>query len=147
MAAQAERRRASIEAGEYPPRFSLSLARKDADLVAEAASAAGVDLRLAAAARSWLREAEEAGLGDADYSAVLAQILEPRTPTRQAVVSRTVRSIGYRDGTLEIEFVSGKVYRYLDVPESLFQELMRAQSIGTFFNERIRDSFASEGPL
>jgi 3-hydroxyisobutyrate dehydrogenase-like beta-hydroxyacid dehydrogenase len=75
IAAQAERRRASVESGEYPSRFSLSLARKDADLVAEAAAAAGVDLRLGEAARSWLRGAEEAGWGDEDYSAVLARIL------------------------------------------------------------------------
>jgi 3-hydroxyisobutyrate dehydrogenase-like beta-hydroxyacid dehydrogenase len=76
LAAQAERRRPSLEADEFPPRFTLSLARKDADLIAEAAATAGVDLRLAAAAHSWLREAEDAGLGDADYSAVLARILE-----------------------------------------------------------------------
>jgi 3-hydroxyisobutyrate dehydrogenase-like beta-hydroxyacid dehydrogenase len=75
VAAQAERRRPSVETEEYPQRFSLSLARKDAELIAEAAATAGVDLRLAAAARSWIREAEEAGLGDADYSAVLARIL------------------------------------------------------------------------
>jgi 3-hydroxyisobutyrate dehydrogenase-like beta-hydroxyacid dehydrogenase len=75
IAAQAERRRASVESGEYPTRFSLSLARKDADLAAEAAAAVGVDLRLAEAARSWLREAEEADWGDEDYSALLAGIL------------------------------------------------------------------------
>ncbi len=80
LAAQAERRRPSLEAGEFPPRFSLSLARKDADLVGEAAAAAEVDLRLAAAARSWLKAAEEAGLGDSDYSAVLARILQPARP-------------------------------------------------------------------
>jgi 3-hydroxyisobutyrate dehydrogenase-like beta-hydroxyacid dehydrogenase len=78
LAGQAERRRAQIETGEYPTRFSLSLARKDADLIAEAAAAAGVDLRLAAAARTWLAEAEDAGWGDRDYSAVLARILRPR---------------------------------------------------------------------
>jgi 3-hydroxyisobutyrate dehydrogenase-like beta-hydroxyacid dehydrogenase len=77
VAAQAERRRPSVETGEYPQRFSLSLARKDAELIAEAAATAGVDLRLAAGARSWIREAEDAGLGDADYSAVLAHILGP----------------------------------------------------------------------
>lgn len=147
LAAQADRRRASIESGEYPRRFSLSLAGKDVDLVAEAAASAGVDLRLAPAVRSWLREAEEAGLGDEDYSAVLGWILAPRASARQAVVSSIVRSVGYREGTLEIEFVSGNVYRYLDVPEGLYRELMSAQSIGTFFNERIRDSFPSEGPL
>ena len=75
LAAQAERRRSALESADYPSRFSLALARKDADLVAEAAARAGVDLRLAEAARSWLREAEEAGLGEADYSAMLARIL------------------------------------------------------------------------
>jgi len=75
LAAQAERRRESIESGEYPPRFALYLARKDAELVVAAARKAGVDLRLTEAARAWLAGAEEAGLGDRDYSAVLARIL------------------------------------------------------------------------
>ena len=78
LAAQAQRRRAAIEADDYHPRFRLSLARKDADLIAEAASAAGVDLRLAAAARSWLADAEAAGWGDRDYAAVLAHIADLR---------------------------------------------------------------------
>ena len=75
LAAQAERRRESIESGEYPPRFALYLARKDAELVVAAAREAGVDLRVTEAARAWLADAEEAGLGDRDYSAVLARIL------------------------------------------------------------------------
>jgi len=75
LAAQAERRRESIESGEYSPRFALYLARKDAELVVAAAREAGVDLRLTEAARAWLADAEEAGLGDRDYSAVLARIL------------------------------------------------------------------------
>jgi 3-hydroxyisobutyrate dehydrogenase-like beta-hydroxyacid dehydrogenase len=75
VAAQAERRRAAIESGNYPPRFTLSLARKDADLVAQAAEDAGVDMRVAEAARRWLAEADEAGWGERDYSVVLARIL------------------------------------------------------------------------
>jgi 3-hydroxyisobutyrate dehydrogenase-like beta-hydroxyacid dehydrogenase len=78
LAAQAERRRAAIESGNFPARFSLALARKDADLIAAAADAAGVDLRLADAARSWLADAEAAGLGERDYSAVLGRILRRR---------------------------------------------------------------------
>jgi 3-hydroxyisobutyrate dehydrogenase/2-hydroxy-3-oxopropionate reductase len=74
VAAQAERRRDAIETGDYPHRFTLSLARKDADLVVEAAAAAGVDLRLARAAQSWFAAAEDDGRGDQDYSAVLARI-------------------------------------------------------------------------
>jgi 3-hydroxyisobutyrate dehydrogenase-like beta-hydroxyacid dehydrogenase len=76
LAAQAERRREAIESAEVPTRFSLSLARKDADLIVEAAAAAGVELRVVAAARSWLAEAEDAGWGDRDYSAVLRKILQ-----------------------------------------------------------------------
>jgi 3-hydroxyisobutyrate dehydrogenase/2-hydroxy-3-oxopropionate reductase len=69
LAAQAERRRPALESGEFPPRFPLRLARKDADLIAEQ----GLDLRLTEAGRSWLAEAGE---GDQDYSAVLLWILE-----------------------------------------------------------------------
>jgi 3-hydroxyisobutyrate dehydrogenase/2-hydroxy-3-oxopropionate reductase len=75
LAQQAERRRPAVEAGDYPPRFALYLARKDAELIVEAAEAAGVDLRLVPAARSWLAEAEASGRGGDDYSAVLAEIL------------------------------------------------------------------------
>src|SRR5438093_10838266 len=67
LADQAERRRPAVESGEYPPRFPLRLARKDADLIAEQ----GLDLRLLEAARSWLAETED---GDRDYSAVLERI-------------------------------------------------------------------------
>jgi 3-hydroxyisobutyrate dehydrogenase-like beta-hydroxyacid dehydrogenase len=73
LADQAKRRRPSVESGEYPARFTLSLARKDADLILDAAS--GLDLRVTEAARAWLEEAEAAGLGDEDYSAVLKKIL------------------------------------------------------------------------
>ena len=72
LAAQAERRRPALESGEFPPRFPLRLARKDADLIAEQ----GLDLRLTQAGRSWLAEA---GDGDQDYSAVLLRILEAAT--------------------------------------------------------------------
>jgi len=76
LAPQAERRRRSIETGEYPARFSLSLARKDADLILDASADRGADLRILAAARTWLAAAEEAGWAHRDYSAVLAHILE-----------------------------------------------------------------------
>ena len=83
LADQAERRRAAVESGEYPPRFALYLARKDADLILEAAEKAGIELRLTKGAREWLVDAEAAGLGDADYSAVLARILEGVKPASQ----------------------------------------------------------------
>jgi len=72
IAQQAERRRAAFEANDYPPRFPLALAHKDADLVSEAAP----ELRLAQAARSWLADADAASWGERDYSALLAWILD-----------------------------------------------------------------------
>jgi 3-hydroxyisobutyrate dehydrogenase-like beta-hydroxyacid dehydrogenase len=76
LAAQAERRRDAIESPEQPTRFALALARKDADLISEAAASAGVDLRVLEAARTWLAEADDAGWGGRDYSAVLRRILQ-----------------------------------------------------------------------
>jgi 3-hydroxyisobutyrate dehydrogenase-like beta-hydroxyacid dehydrogenase len=80
LAGQAERRRQAVESGDYPRRFALSLARKDTDLIAEAAGEHDLELRAAEAARAWLLEAEAAGLGNRDYSELLAWITrEDRT--------------------------------------------------------------------
>src|SRR5256886_2953787 len=76
LAGQAERRRSAVESGEDPPRVAPFLARKGADLILAAAAKTGLELRLTKAADEWLAEAENAGLGDKDYSAVLARILE-----------------------------------------------------------------------
>jgi 3-hydroxyisobutyrate dehydrogenase/2-hydroxy-3-oxopropionate reductase len=72
LGGQVERRRPALESGDFPLRFRLRLASKDLDLVEAAAGDAGVDLRVAPAARSWFDDATDAGWGDADYSAVLA---------------------------------------------------------------------------
>lgn len=45
---------------------------------------------------------------------------------------------------LDIEFGSGGVYRYSDVPESTFNGLLSASSKGGYFNEYIRDRFSFE---
>ena len=71
----AKRRRDQLETGEFPLRFRLALARKDAELIHETAAAAGVNARVLAAAAEWFAEAEEAGLGDEDYSTVLSRII------------------------------------------------------------------------
>jgi len=91
LAAQAERRRASIESGDYPARFSLSLARKDADLILEAATAAGADLPLGRAVSTLLADADDAGWGDRDYSAVVARILG--SPHRRVAGSESHQSL------------------------------------------------------
>ena len=76
LAAQAGRRRSQLELGEFPRRFRLAFARKDAELIQEAAAAAGVDAPVLAAAAGWFAEAEKSGLGDQDYSTVLRRIID-----------------------------------------------------------------------
>lgn len=71
LAAQAERRRASLETDAFPTRFSLRLAAKDAGLIHEAAADHDVELRLGAATRSWITEAQAAGHSEEDYTVIL----------------------------------------------------------------------------
>lgn len=62
---------------------------------------------------------------------------------RQRVTSSSLRSVGYDESTetLEIEFHNGRVYRYYDVPREVYEELMSAESLGSYFVENIRDNF------
>ena len=63
---------------------------------------------------------------------------------RQLVVSTNLRSVGYDAATqtLEVKFVSGRIYRYHDVPENVYGQLLQATSKGQFFNAHIRDGYA-----
>jgi hypothetical protein len=57
--------------------------------------------------------------------------------------SSVIRSFDYdpADQRLDIEFVSGRRYSYLDVPEAVFDAMRRVTSKGAFFNRRIRDHY------
>ncbi len=62
---------------------------------------------------------------------------------RTPVTSTNIRSIGYdpQSGTLEVEFTSGDVYQYFNVPEHLYRGLMNAASKGQFLNDYIRNGY------
>jgi hypothetical protein len=49
---------------------------------------------------------------------------------RRPVTSSNVSAIGWEDGDMEVEFISGHVYTYHGVPESEYQALLGADSIG-----------------
>lgn len=51
---------------------------------------------------------------------------------------------GNRDRTLEVEFRNGAVYRYLGVPRTVHEALMKAESKGSFFNLHVRESYPYE---
>jgi hypothetical protein len=63
--------------------------------------------------------------------------------TRTHVTSETIASVGYeRDTrTLELQFTSGGVYRYFDVPPEVHRELMTAESHGRYFARNIRGRY------
>lgn len=79
---EAQRCRAAVENDDYPPRIPLSLARREADLISDAAAGARLALPVAVAAGAWTAAAEEAGRGGQDQSAVLAQILSNAPQSR-----------------------------------------------------------------
>ncbi len=43
--------------------------------------------------------------------------------------------------TLEVEFRNGGVYQYFDVPQPLYEQLIAADSVGTFLNTNIKGAF------
>lgn len=64
---------------------------------------------------------------------------------RQSVQSTAIGKIGYskRRHILEIEFVNGAVYRYFDIPASVYLELMSAESKARFYDSNIRKHYRS----
>ncbi|MEW8533913.1 MAG: KTSC domain-containing protein [Candidatus Thiodiazotropha sp.] len=62
---------------------------------------------------------------------------------RVQVESSNIASIGY-DGntsTLEIEFLNGSVYQYYDIPEYVYDELMSADSHGSYLASNIKGTY------
>lgn len=60
---------------------------------------------------------------------------------RQYVSFSDIKSIGYENNTLEIEFHSGGIYQYFDVPQEVYIELMNAESHGKYFHRNIKDKY------
>lgn len=69
----------------------------------------------------------------------MQNIVMYRTPVKSA----NIRSVGYdpQSATLEVEFTSGDIYQYFNVPEHLYRGLMNASAYGQFLNDYIRNSY------
>lgn len=59
---------------------------------------------------------------------------------RRPVESSSICSVGYdaASRTLELEYVSGDVYQYFDVPQPAYAGLLTAPSIGAYVNQEIK---------
>ncbi len=62
---------------------------------------------------------------------------------RYSVASSNIASIGYDAGTetLEVEFLSGSIYQYYNVPQNIYDQLMQAGSKGRFLNTYIKNAY------
>ena len=62
---------------------------------------------------------------------------------RMPVVSSNVASVGYSRHlhALEIEFVRGAVYRFLNVPADVYHDLLASESKGHFIFEHLRGKY------
>ena len=62
---------------------------------------------------------------------------------RYSVTSSNIASIGYdqKSETLEVEFLSGTIYQYFNVPENLYDRLMAEGSKGRFLNAYIKNAY------
>jgi hypothetical protein len=63
---------------------------------------------------------------------------------RVVLNSTSLNAAAYQDQSalLELEFRSGVIYHYFGVPAQTYQELLRAESKGRYFNQHIRNRFA-----
>jgi len=64
---------------------------------------------------------------------------------RQPIASTAIAKIGYskRRHILEIEFVNGTAYRYLDVSPSVYRDLLSAESKARFYDFNIKGKYRS----
>jgi hypothetical protein len=62
---------------------------------------------------------------------------------RIQVNSSNIQSIGYdsQSAILEVEFTSGDIYQYFDIPAYLYQQFLQASSHGQFLNDNIRYNY------
>ena len=62
---------------------------------------------------------------------------------RVPVSSSNINSVRYEDETqtLEIEFHSGHVYQYFDVPKAIYDGLLSAASVGKYFHSQIKGMY------
>lgn len=65
---------------------------------------------------------------------------------RRPVVSSAFRSVGYdaANRVLEVEFLRGAVYRYYNVPPSVYEDFINAPSLGRYYNWYIKGRYRSQ---
>lgn len=63
---------------------------------------------------------------------------------QQDVESSNIAKVGYDGESLYLLFNSGIAYRYQNVPQTIYNALISAESVGSFFHKAIRNVFRHE---
>jgi hypothetical protein len=59
------------------------------------------------------------------------------------VKSSNVAAVGWENGTLYVEFLSGSTYAYEGVDEVAYQDLLGSSSVGQYLNRHIKPGRAA----
>ncbi len=76
------KKRANIESQDFTARFTVGNALKDCELIAEASTVNGIDLKVIQAAKEYFYNASQGELVNQDYSAVTKEIRSQATPSK-----------------------------------------------------------------
>ncbi|PYK56289.1 MAG: KTSC domain-containing protein [Verrucomicrobia bacterium] len=65
--------------------------------------------------------------------------------TRQLIISTGLKSVGYDAvaHVIEVELLSGRIQRYFDVPQPVYEALKAALSKTQYFNDNVAGKYES----
>lgn len=66
----------------------------------------------------------------------------PRVPIDSSAITNAKYDAALRH--LDLDFPTGKRYRYFDVPPTIYAGLLAAESKGRYYNDHIRDVYLYE---
>jgi hypothetical protein len=64
---------------------------------------------------------------------------------RKRVGSGSIRSVGYdeRSRTLEVEFTSGSIVQYANVPAEVYRRFLAAPTLASYFRDNIEEEYTA----
>lgn len=60
------------------------------------------------------------------------------------VKSSNIESVGYENENLYIQYQSGAIYKYKNVPKVIYESLIDSDSKGRFMNSKIKNKYLFE---
>jgi hypothetical protein len=72
------------------------------------------------------------------YFKSVYELMEEVKIERKPVSSSNIKTIGWENNILEVEFTGGGIYQYEGVPENVCNALLKADSIGSSFHTLIK---------